>query len=642
MSDTETGFFNQNKQLAIIMVLAAFVIAVYWQAVGFEFINFDDNIYVYENPFVTGGLNKEAVIWAFTKFYSANWHPLTWMSHQLDVTLFGLNAGSHHATNIILHLINTVLAFTVFSKLTGSFWKSAIVAMLFAIHPSHVESVAWIAERKDVLSTMFWFLTMWAYLAYAQTRIAGERSYIFYFVTIFLFGLGLMAKPMLVTLPFVLLLMDFWNLGRLKAIRDLPHLIFEKIPFFVLAAASAYVTILAQRSAGAVESLEILPIGMRISNAIVAYAQYILTLIYPVNLSVWYPYQKSIPAVQIFGASVLLIVITLICISQINKRKYLLMGWLWFLGTLVPVIGLVQVGAQSHADRYTYVPFFGLFIMLVWSADDLLRRYRPFIVAAAVVFIFALTAICFRQVSFWKNNETLYRNAIANTRGNYLIMQNYCHTLFLQDRIDEAEVQCRDSLAANPEYAEAHNSLGIIQLKRQKFEEGAQSFRTAIKYQPKFGMYRVNLAVALAALGEPSEAEENLRKAAETISYKVHTEIWIEAIASLAKAYALQGNSEKASENFYRVLSIAPERADIRNNFALTLYNFEKYDDAQKQIEMALGQNPNQAESLNIYGLILSKQNKREQAIEQFEKALKLKPDFTEALENLKNAKAQS
>ncbi len=281
MSVNKAGFFEENKQALIIGALGLLVVAVYWQTVGFEFINFDDNIYVYENAFVNGGLSKDSIYWAFTQFHSANWHPLTWMSHQLDVSMFGLNAGSHHATNIIFHLINTVLAFTVFTKLTNSIWKGAVIAALFAIHPAHVESVAWIAERKDVLSAMFWLLTMWAYLVYAGKRQANESCLGAYILALVLFALGLMAKPMLVTLPFVLLLLDFWSLERLKAIRDLPRLIVEKLPFFALAAVSSYITVLAQRSAGAVQSLEVLALDVRIKNAIVAYAQYAITLIYP-------------------------------------------------------------------------------------------------------------------------------------------------------------------------------------------------------------------------------------------------------------------------------------------------------------------------------------------------------------------------
>jgi protein O-mannosyl-transferase len=380
------NFFKTNRELIVFTVLSVLVLAIYWQTTGFGFINLDDNLYVYENGAVLSGLNWNSVKWAFGAFYSANWHPLTWHSHMLDVQLFGGNAGGHHAVNIVLHLINSVLAFTVFRKMTGCFWKSAIVAALFAVHPAHVESVAWVSERKDVLSTLFWLLTMWAYLRYANSEEEkktktgggfksnenvdeGEKSaaspLLFfsssYLLVLALFALGLMTKPMLVTLPCVLLLMDFWSLERLKTLRDLPALLIEKIPLLALSAVSAFITILAQRSTGAVESLEFLPLGTRALNALVSYAKYVVMLFYPADLAVWYPYEREFPWWQIIGALVLLSAVTALCVSQIRTRKYLLMGWLWFLGTLVPVIGLVQVGSQSLADRYTYIPYFRAF-----------------------------------------------------------------------------------------------------------------------------------------------------------------------------------------------------------------------------------------------------------------------------------------
>ena len=367
MAESKETFFRQNSELIVITVLSVLVIFIYAQTVGFGFINFDDNQYVYENPFVASGLHWATIKWAFTEFHSANWHPLTWISHQLDATLFGLNAGGHHATNVIFHLINSILAFVVFNKYTNCFWKSAVVAALFAVHPMHVESVAWISERKDVLSTMFWFLTMWTYFGYVK----NDKSRNCYLLTLLLFILGLMSKPMLVTLPFVLLLMDYGFLERLKSRHDLKSLVIEKIPFFALSAISSYITILAQKSEGAIQSLEFLPFQTRLLNAVVSYAKYIVSFFYPVKLSVWYPYDENFAVWQIAGSMVLLLAITAFCIWQIRQRKYLLTGWLWFLGTLIPVIGLVQVGSQPIADRYTYIPYFGLFIMLVWGINDL-------------------------------------------------------------------------------------------------------------------------------------------------------------------------------------------------------------------------------------------------------------------------------
>jgi tetratricopeptide (TPR) repeat protein len=666
---SENNFFKTNRELIVFTVLSLLVLAIYWQTTNFGFINLDDNQYVYENPAVRSGLSWESVKWALVAFHSANWHPLTWISHILDTRFFGLNAGGHHATNIIFHLINSSLAFAVFRKMTGCFWKSALVAALFAVHPAHVESVAWVSERKDVLSTMFWLLTMFAYIRYAEVssprsqdpgetglnddETPGEKNdeekvgtwdlrlgSKLYVLTLVLFALGLMAKPMLVTLPFVLLLMDFWSLERLKTLKDLPALLIEKIPFFVLSAVSAYLTILAQRTVGAVETLEFLPFGTRALNAVLAYAKYIVMLFYPSELALWYPYDRSFPAWQIGGAVFLLLGMTAFCLWQIRRRKYLLMGWLWFLGTLVPVIGIVQVGSQSLADRYTYIPYFGLFIMLVWGIGDLLKSKKAFFAVFAVAII-VFAGLSFRQTSFWKNNETLYRHTLTVTKDNFLISHNLCYTLTLENRLDEAEPLCRTSIALNPNFFEAHNTLGILQLKRGQNSEAEQSFQEVVRLAPGYALANANLSVAQALLGKPVEAEASLEKAVRLSGNSVPPEVWINALNDLAIAYTAQGNYEKAAENLARILAIDFNNAPARGNLALTFYRLKRYDEAQKLIESAIQLNPNEAVAYNIYGLIMLEQNRLTEAAGLFEKALQIKPDFTEAKENLKKAKGE-
>ena len=537
MPDESKSFLEKNRELIVVTGLTILVAAIYYQTVGFGFINLDDNLYVYDNQFVGSALNWNSVKWAFTAFYSANWHPITWLSLMLDVQLFGLNPRAHHAVNIIFHLLNSILTFVVFRRLTGRFWASAIVAALFAVHPAHVESVAWIAERKDVLSTMFWLLTMFAYIRFAkevakenianaeigtkaEIETEGDPSEVStspllaispsYLLVIALFALGLMAKPMLVTLPFVLLLMDYWPLERLKSLKDLPALLIEKIPFFVLSAISAYLTILAQRSAGAVETLDYLPIDTRLLNSLVSYAKYIVTLFYPANLAVLYPYDRNFPAWQIGGAIVLLVGITALCLWQIRSRKYLLMGWLWFLGTLVPVIGIVQVGSQPLADRYVYIPYFGLFIMLVWGIGDIFEKFKLKTSAFAAFFaiiVIVLSFLSFRQVSHWRNNEILYRHALAVTKDNFLISHNLCYTLTLASRLDEAEPYCRASIEIKPNYYEAYNTLGILQVKRGQYAEAEQNFKEVILNKPNYSLVYANLALALALDKRPEEAE---------------------------------------------------------------------------------------------------------------------------------------
>lgn len=677
----ENNFLKTNRELIVFTVLSVLVLAIYWQTTAFGFINLDDNLYVYDNPAVLSGLNQNSIKWAFTAFFSANWHPLTWLSHMTDAQLFGRNAGGHHAVNIVIHLINSVLAFVVFRKMTGCFWKSAIVAALFAVHPAHVESVAWVSERKDVLSTLFWLLTMWAYLRFASIREEergreGERekrrkgekesentegsentekaeegetksssSPLLFFSTSYLtvlvlFALGLMAKPMLVTLPFVLLLMDFWSLERLKTLRDLPRLLIEKIPLFVLTAVSSYVTILAQRSSGAVESLEFLSVGTRISNALVSYAKYLVMLVYPADLAIWYPYEKNIPLWQIGGAAVLLFGITAFCIWQMRARKYLLMGWLWFLGTLVPVIGLVQVGSQSLADRYTYIPYFGLFVISAWGVGDLLKSKKAFFAIFAIA-VLAFSVISFRQTSFWKNNETVYRRALTVTKDNFLISHNLCYTLTIEDRLDEAEPLCRRTLELNPNFYEGYNTLGIWQIKRGQYAEAEQSFKQALEKAPNFTLANANLSVAQSLLKKPEEAEANLEKAVRANDGKVSSDVWINALNSLAAAYNEQQKYDKAAENLSRILAIDNANAPARANLALTLTRLKRFDEAQKLIESAIQLRPNEAEAYNIYGVILLEQNRNAEAAGLFERAIQLKPDYAEARENLKKAKGE-
>lgn len=639
-----TEFFEENRELFIAASFSILVLFVYGQTIRFEFINLDDNLYVYENAAVKAGLSWETIKWAFYAFHSANWHPLTWLSHMLDVKVFGLNAGGHHAVNIVFHLINSALAFAVFRKMTGCLWRSFVVAALFAVHPAHVESVAWISERKDVLSTMFWFLTIFAYLRWNEEGSRLKSPY--YLGTILLFAFGLMSKPMLVTLPFVLLLCDFWPLNRLKSFdwKCLGRLVAEKIPLFALSATSCYVTILAQRSAGAVESLEYLPLTSRFVNAFVSYAKYVATLFYPTNLAIWYPYDRDFQNTQVAASIVLLSAITALCVWQMRTRKYLLMGWLWFLGTLVPVIGIVQVGSQSMADRYTYVPYFGLFVMLVWGIGDLFEKFAVNInilraLSGAALIVFAV--LSFWQTSLWRDNETLYKHTLAVTGPNYLISHNLCYTLTFEDRLDEAEPYCRDSLRVKPDYFEGYNTLGILELKRGQYAKSEQHFQEVLRLAPKYTLGYANIAVAQALLGKPEEAESNLEKAVHLTGNSVQPETWINTLNAITTAYTKKNNHQKAAENLARILAIDPNNFPARGNLAFALSNLHRYDEAQKLIETVIQHDPNDAAAYNVYGLILLGKKRNADAIEKFETALKLLPDFAEAKENLKIAKGE-
>jgi tetratricopeptide (TPR) repeat protein len=666
MTQQKPGFLSANKDLLMIAGLGLLVIAVYFQATRFDFINLDDNLYVYSNPALQNGLNWESVKWAFTSFWSANWHPLTWLSHGLDIQLFGLSPGSHHAVNIVLHLVNSILVFVVFRRMTGAEWQSLIVAALFAVHPAHVESVAWISERKDVLSTLFWLLTMLAYAKFvrpqeSESERKGDRqepagpgyigrspslllsfSSTSYWLVVLLFALGLMAKPMLVTLPFVLLLCDYWPLARLQNIKDLWPRIFEKLPLFALSAASSVITFLAQRSVGAVETLDYLPIGTRLLNALVSFAKYIVMLFYPADLAVLYPYDKSIPNWQIAGSVLLLIAISAVCVSQYRRRPFLFVGWLWFLGTLVPVIGVMQVGSQALADRYTYIPYIGLFVMIVWGATSLTGeigfRKRAFSVAAAIA-ILVFSGLAFRQVSYWRDNESLYRHTLAVTTNNNLIEHNLCHYFVMQDRLDEAEPLCRQAIEQNPNYDEPYNTLGILEFKRGKFADAEQDFRNALDRSPMYVFPYVNLAQAQARQGKAAEAENSLIKAVGYNNGQAST-VFSAALSDTAAAYAAQGNYEKAVDNLKRLMFIQPYDAQSRAHLGFMLYMLKRYDEAEAETQNSLANDQRSAEAWNTLGLIKLAKGDNASAASAFKQVIVIDPKYPGAKENLDKANA--
>ena len=412
----------------------------------FSFVNYDDPQYVTANYDVQAGLTFESIRWSFTATHANNWHPLTWLSHMLDCQIYGMNPGHHHMTNVLFHILNTLLLFFIFKRISESIWKSAFVAALFALHPLHVESIAWVAERKDVLSTFFWMLTLWSYAGYVERPRLDK-----YLLLILFYILGLMAKPMLVTLPFVLLLLDYWPLKRFhlkSSDNENPEvqrtfyfgLILEKIPLFLLSAASGIVTYLVQKSSGAVSSLDAIPFHDRIANALVSYVVYIGKMIWPHNLAVLYPYPRSIALWKIVGAGLLITLITVLVLRLLRSKPYLAVGWLWYLGTLVPVIGIVQVGSQAMADRYTYVPLIGIFIMITWGISDWVskrhyRRFGLFMVTAVILSLLMITSRL--QVKYWSNSVMLFDHAIDVTGENSTAQLNLGEALAEQGNIEK-------------------------------------------------------------------------------------------------------------------------------------------------------------------------------------------------------------
>jgi protein O-mannosyl-transferase len=503
------------KIICICIALAVLTWAVFGQTLQYDFVNYDDPSYVYQNTRITSGINLANVAWAFTHVHTENWHPLTTITHMLDCQLHGLNAGWHHFTNVLLHAVAVVLLFLALQQMTGAVWRSAFVSAVFAVHPLHVESVAWIAERKDVLSAVFFMLTLLAYLHYTRAPSIGR-----YLTVALVLALGLMSKPMLVTLPFVLLLLDYWPLGRFEVRRSnngrqLSRLVLEKTPLIALSLVSSLVTFLAQR--GAIGWTEELPVSERISNAIVAYVVYIRQMFWPAGLTVFYPHPENRLAVwEVTLALIVLVVITAAAFVLRKKAPYFVTGWLWYLGMLVPVIGLVQVGWQGHADRYTYLPHIGLYITVTWAISDLTRSWRFRWItwtAATVLIVGALSWRSWLQASYWRDSETLFTHALAVTSNNDVALNNLGIIFLDKGQLDEAISKLQAAIDLRPENAPAHDNLAKALLKKGEVSEAMVHYRKFLELEPANVEARNTLGTALIQQGHVREAIEQWQEA---------------------------------------------------------------------------------------------------------------------------------
>lgn len=525
-----------------LVFLTALTLIVYWGVWSFGFVQFDDPQYVYQNPNIANGLTWHGIQWAFTTGYAMNWHPVTWLSHMLDIQLFGLAPGPAHFVNLLLHIGSVLLLFWFLAATTRARGASAVVAALFAVHPLHVESVAWISERKDVLSTFFWMLTMVGYLRWVQ-RPTPQR----YIVMAICFALGLMAKPMLVTLPFVLLLLDWWPLGRTGPIWPRVR---EKLPLFVMVVASSAATIVAQKAGGAVVRLEVIPLALRVETAVVSYVAYLVKMIWPANLFMYYPHAASIPMWQVVACATVLPAITAVAVLAARRRPFAAVGWFWYIGTLVPVIGLVQVGRQAMADRYTYVPLVGIFIVVVWIAAEAVKSFaeRRWLGPALAAVILVPTAVTARaQVQYWRNDQALWTHALEVAadldsrraslatqfllgEGNVVPLQTllfsqasgdifpalarqYLGRLFARhDRPDDAVAMFQDAIRLGPGVAEFHGDLAAAYVRQGRIDAAVTEFREAVRLKPDVPELHRNLAVALAQLGRNDEAVKELQE----------------------------------------------------------------------------------------------------------------------------------
>ncbi len=499
--------------IGISAVLVAVVAVIYAQMRSFGFISLDDPQYVTANPLVRAGLSWSGAEWAFTTgtFY---WHPLTWISHMLDVSIFGMHAGAFHLVNAAIHALNSVLLFAVLRRMTGALWKSAIVAAVFAIHPLHVESVAWISERKDVLSSFFLLASAYAYIAYAKTT---RRK--FMLIAIALFAAGLLAKPMILTLPFIFLLLDYWPLMRIRdeasLLRRWRPLVIEKIPLFALAVSSVAVTILSQSSTRAVVALERLPILDRVGNAMLSYCLYLRDLVWPYRLAPFYPLQPP-SILQSVAAMLIIASLTMIAWRAGKEYRFVIVGWLWYLGTLLPVIGIVQAGDQGRADRFTYIPLVGILIVIIWGVDALLSRSKSFRLAGAavsIVILLWLTTLARLQTSFWKDDLRLWQRTVSVTSGNYRAENLYGVALTDRGRLAEGISHYLAALEVWPDYPEAHNNLGTARRDEGRIDDAIAEFSKAVTLRPTNSSFHFNLGVVLSDKGDTTAAIREIETA---------------------------------------------------------------------------------------------------------------------------------
>jgi len=603
---------------AVVISLIVLVLVCYWPVQQAEFVYYDDVSYIMDNAWIKHGLTWESLKKAFTDIDTGYWHPLAWLSHMLDWQLFRANPAGHLWNNVILHMINVLLLFWLFYKITRDFWKGSFVALLFAIHPLNVESVAWIAERKNVLSTTFWFLTMAAYVFYAEKPTIRR-----YLLVLMSFILGLMVKPMLVTLPCVLLLLDYWPLGRLRSSRKADHvqpgspfiesgadstpqwtfgrLVLEKIPLLFFSVLLSLGTFLAARYYGAVVSLSSLPVSSRLIHCVNSYVTYIRKLFWPTDLAIFYPMTEVSFDIQFICSALLITGVSLFVLRNIKRYPFLFVGWFWFLGTLFPVSGLVQAGAQAMADRYAYVPFIGLFIMLAWGVPEVMRnrQYEKWIYGfTAVILIVSLTYMTRIQVSYWNNSISLYEHALKVTRESDLVHNNLGFGLVMKGRVKEAFEHFQASLRINPRNSSAYNNIGMILWEWGRYDEAKTHFYSALRIKPDHFIAWNNLAIVLAEQGKVKEAQllltELLRRKPD--DYR--------ALYRMGLIYSQKGNYHTAMEYYRKVLGLRVDDAQTHNNLGFALAQTGKLKEAVYHFTEALKINPQLKEAENNLSLV--------------------------------------
>jgi tetratricopeptide (TPR) repeat protein len=637
------------RDFAIYLLLVISTLAAYSQVRSYDFVAYDDPEYVTANPIVRSGLTLHGLTWAFTTDRDGNWFPLTWLSHMADSQFFGQRSGLHHLTNVLLHMLSALILFALLKRMTGSRWRSAVVAALFALHPLHVESVAWVAERKDVLSGLFWMLTLLGYAHYVERPRPGR-----YLLVVIPFCLGLMSKPMIITLPFVLLLLDVWPLRRLSIKKTPPAgrtkkkgqsgmepkvktagILWEKAPLFALSACSAAVTYVVQQRGGALVSTDWIPLGTRIANALVSYVVYVWQAFWPARLVVFYPHPISLPAWESVGAGLVLVGVSILVLRSLPRLPYLAVGWFWYLGTLVPVIGLVQVGMQSRADRYTYMPLVGIFLLLTWGVADIFKRWptaKPALGAMAVAACCACLILTWVQVQNWRNSATLFTHAVVASTDNYLGYYGLGGVLRDQGRLDDAATFYGEAMRLYPRFAGAHSGLAGVYLKQGRINEAITELTEAIRLSPATPEDRISLGIALNKLGKGADAAAELLEAIrlEPDSADAHYNLGI--------VYAGMRQTDDAKAQFDLAVRLEPDRPETHYNLGNALAVQGKMTEAIAEFTMALQLRPNYGNAHNNLGSALANMGRIDEAITHFSEAVRLMPESEEARRNLEYA----
>jgi tetratricopeptide (TPR) repeat protein len=657
---------SPHYKWAAILLLILATTTTYFPVKDSEFIDLDDDVYVTDNPWIQQGLNLQSISWAVTSFREGVWNPMTWISFMLDYQLFGLNPAGYHLTNLVLHLGSVLLLLGVLYRMTGGFWPSLLVAALFALHPLNVESVAWVTERKNVLSTLFWMLSLWAYLEYLRKPVWQNYLGIMGFLI-----LGLMSKQMLVTLPCALLLLDYWPLRRLgdsgkEFQKRLPRLLLEKLPLFAVVTGAGLLTLIAAHTDDALPSLERLPLGARLGNTPLAYALYLKKMVWPMDLAVFYPH----PGTSMSPMAIALAILVLAGISMGvwwgRNSRYLVVGWLWYLGTLVPAAGLIQVGGQSMADRHTYIPAIGIFIMLIWGVAESAQAMRlrtAWLATASLGLIISMMVLTRQQVGHWKDSITLFEHTVSTTDGNYLVhnnlgtallergdvdaaienfskvlevrphsdrgLYNMALALRAQGKVEESAHYLARALQSNPSMAEAYNNLGIILISQNRPEDAITLFREAIEIAPRMEQAHSNLGTAFISQGLVDEALVHFSKAVELNPYKA------KSYNNLGATMDLQGRSEEALSFYRRALELSPSSSLTYNNMGKTYRDLGDLDEAAAHFSQAIVTQPDLADAHFQLGLVRTDQENLQDAITHFQEVLRLNPDHREAQQQL-------